>query len=141
MQSHFSYARVKNMKKYTVHVEDFKDSEPRPHEKKAAEIIAELFESDLIFMRRIQSKSPDLYILKTNTRWELKSPKGGGKHTIQNNLREADSQSNNIILDLTRAKLTDRQGISRAKEFIREERSRIRHLKVLTKDKKLIDIK
>ena len=92
-------------------------------------------------MRRFQSKSPDLYILRTNTRWELKSPTGGSKHTVQNNLRDADAQSENVILDLTRAKLTDKQGISRAKEFIRDERSRIKHLKVLTKNKKLIDIK
>lgn len=129
------------MKKYAVHIEGGKDSEPRPHEKKAAEIIAEIFESDLIFMRRAASKSPDLYVMKTHARWELKSPKGGGKHTIQNNLRDADKQSENVIIDLTRAKLSDKHGISRAKEFIRRERSRIRRLKVLTKAGKMVDIK
>ena len=122
------------MQKYIVHIEDDKNSEPRPHEKKTAGIIAELFQSDIILMRRFQSKTPDLYVLKTNIRWELKSPTGGSKHTIQNNLRDVNSQSENIILDLTRAKLTDKKGISRAKEFIKTERSRIRRLKVLTKD-------
>lgn len=129
------------MKKYIVHIEDKKDSEPRPHERKTAEILARLFESDIIFMRRFQSKSPDLYVLKTNILWELKSPTGNGKHTIQNNLRETDGQSDNVILDLTRSKMADRQGISRVKEFIKNERSRIKRLKVLTKDNKLIDIK
>ena len=129
------------MKKYTVHIEDSRDSEPRPHERKAADIIAQLFKSDIVFMRRFQSKSPDLYVLKTNVRWELKSPIGGSKYTVQNNLRETDGQSENVILDLSRAKLTDRQGVSRAKEFIRDERSRIKRLKVLTKDKRLVDIK
>ena len=92
-------------------------------------------------MRRSSSKTPDLYVLKTNIRWELKSPTGGGKHTIQNNLREASKQSENIILDLTRSKMTDAQGMSRVKEFISNERSRIKRLKVLKKDRTVIDIK
>lgn len=129
------------MLKHNVYVEDSKDSKPRPHERKAAEIIANYFKSDIIFVRRLQSKTPDLLVLKTNIRWELKSPIGGGKHTIQNNLRNADSQSENVILDLTRSKLTDKQGISRAKEFTKKERSRIKRLKILTKEKHLIDIK
>lgn len=129
------------MKKYTVHAEDDASSAPRPHEKKTAEKLAQLMESNIVFLRRAASKTPDLFVLKTNIRWELKSPTGGGKHTIQNNLREADDQSDNVILDLTRSKLSDRQGISRANEFIRTERTRIKRLKVLTKTGKLLDIK
>ena len=129
------------MKKYIVHVEDDKKSKPRPHEAEAAEQLAQIFENDLVFMRRAASKTPDIYVLRTNTIWELKSPKGGSKYTIQNNLRETDGQSENVILDLTRAKLTDRQGISRAKEFIKKERSRIKRLKVLKKDGRIVDIK
>lgn len=129
------------MKKYTIHVEDSRNSEPRAHERQAAEKIAEFFKSDLVFMRRAASKTPDLYVLKTNARWELKSPTGGSKHTVQNNLRGIDLQSENVILDLSRAKLSDKQGISRAKEFIENESSRIKRLKVLTKDGNLVDIK
>ena len=128
-------------KECIVHFEESGKSEPRPHEKKVAQIIADYFKSDIIFLRRISSKTPDLYILKTNIRWELKSPQGGGKHTIQNNLRATNGQSENVILDLSRAKLSDRQGISRTKEFIRKEHSRIKHLKLLTKDGHIIDIK
>ena len=80
-------------------------------------------------MRRHQSKTPDLYILKTNTHWEFKSSTGGNKHAIQNSLRDAGGQSENVVLDLPCAKLTDRQGISRAKECIREERSSLKHFK------------
>ena len=129
------------MKKFTVHIEDRTDSEPRPHEKKIAYLIAEIFKSDVVFLRRAQSKSPDLYIIRTGVRWEIKSPMGGSKHTIQNNLRAADSQSENVILDLTRSKLTDKQGVSRAKEFIKAERSRIKRIKVLTRGGQIIDIK
>ena len=129
------------MKKYIVDVEDKKESEPRLHERKAAEKIANIFKSNLIFIRRAASKTPDLYVIKTKERWELKSPKGGSKHTIQNNLRNTDGQSENVILDLSRAKLTDRQGISRAQEKMKKERSRIKRLKVLTKDGTMVDIK
>ena len=92
-------------------------------------------------MRRHQSITSDLYFLKTNTRWEFKSPTSGSKHTIQNNLRDAGGQSENVVLDLSRAKLIDRQGVSRAKEFIREERSSLKYFKILTRTKKLVDIK
>lgn len=129
------------MQKYIIHIEDKKESEPREHEKRAARIVADYFKSDIIFLRRASSKTPDLYVLRTNVRWELKAPLGGSKHTIQNNLRDTDGQSENVILDLSRAKLTDAQGISRAKEFLRTERSRIRRLKIITKGKKIVDIK
>ena len=128
-------------KRYMVHYEESGKSEPRSHEKLLAQSLADYFGSDIVFLRRFSSKTPDLYVLKTNIRWELKSPLGGGKHTIQNNLRATDGQSENVILDLSRAKLTDAQGISRAKEFIKGERTRIKRLKVFTKKGIVIDIK
>lgn len=51
-------------KEYKVHFEESGKSEPRPHEKKVAQIIADYFKSDIIFLRRISSKTPDLYVLK-----------------------------------------------------------------------------
>ena len=126
------------MRKYIVHVEDKKESEPRSHERKTAEMLAELFKSDIIFIRRVQSKTPDLFVLKTNICWELKSPIGNGKHTIQNNLRDASKQSENIILDLTRTKMTDKRAISRTKDFLKKEQSVVKRLKILTKDKRIM---
>ena len=126
---------------YVVHYEENGRSEPRPHERIIVQIIANHFKSDVVFLRRYASKTPDLYILRLNTRWELKSPLGGSKYTVQNNLRETVGQSENVILDLTRAKYRDNQGISRAKFFINHERSRIKHLKIITKSKRIVDIK
>ena len=128
-------------REYKVHFEESGKSEPRSHEKRVAQIVAGYFESDIVFLRRFSSKTPDLYVMNTNICWELKSPQGGSKYTIHNNLREAGKQSENVILDLTRAKLTDEQGVSRAEEFIKNERSRIKRLKVLTKKHKIVDIK
>ena len=128
-------------KKYEVFIEEGGKSGPRQHERRLAQIVADYFESDVIFLRRRSSKTPDLYIIKTHIRYELKSPQGGSKHTIQNNLRAVDGQSENVILDLSRAKLTDEQGISRAKEFVKSEHSRIKHLKIFTKSGRMVDIK
>lgn len=128
-------------REYMVHYEETGTSSPRPHEKKIAKFLTEYFKSDIIFMRRGISKTPDLYILKTNVRWELKSPEGNSKHTIKHNLQTADKQSANVILDLTRTKMRDATGVSRTKEFFRTERSSIRHLKIITKEHAVIDIK
>lgn len=125
---------------FTVYAEDNKSSGPRPHEKRAAEFLANYFQSDVVFLKAKQSKNPDIYVLKTNVRWELKSPTGGGKRTIQNNLREASGQSENIVLDFDRIKLTDAQGVSRVRNFIKTEHHSIRRLKILTKDGRVIDI-
>ena len=130
-----------SQKKYVVHFEDTGKSRPRSHEEEAAKLVANFFKSNIIFLRRRSSKTPDLYILKTNVRWELKSPLGGGKHTVQNNLRGVDSQSENVILDLTRSKLSDAQGISRTKEFLKTERTRIKKLKIILKSGDIIDVK
>ncbi|MBQ3263779.1 hypothetical protein IJH06_01570 [Candidatus Saccharibacteria bacterium] len=127
-------------RKYIVHVEDDRNSKPRPHEYATAEFLAEYFQSDIVFLKRHQSKNPDIYVLKTNVRWELKAPTGSGKHTIQNNLRDAGRQSENIILDFYRIGLSEKQGISRVNEFIRTERHGIKRLKILTKHNGVIDV-
>ena len=127
-------------KRYKIHIEEDGKSRPRPHELIVAEVLAEHFKSDIVFLRRMASKTPDLYILKTNIRWELKSPEGAGKHTIQTNLRNASKQSENIILDLHRSKLTKEQAVSRTNEFIKNEHSRIKRLKIVTRNNRVIDI-
>lgn len=127
-------------KEYHVHIEDSRTSKPRSHEELAASILANYFKSDVIFLRTRQSKNPDLYVIKTNIRWELKSPIGKGKRTMQNNLREANRQSENIIVDFSRIGLSENQGISRIKEYLRTERHAIKRLKIITKSHQIIDI-
>lgn len=126
--------------RFAVHVEVDNNARMRPHEENAARLLADYFESDIVFLRSRQSKNPDLYILKTNIRWEIKSPTGKSKYTVQNNLREASRQSQNIILDLHRIGLTEEQAISRTKEYIRKEHHSIKRLKILTKSGRVIDI-
>ena len=126
---------------YEVYCEETGKAKPKAHERHTADILANHFKSDIIFLRRGTSKTPDLLIVKSGIRWELKSPEGGGKRTIQNNLRNIDRQSENVVLDLSRAKLTDEQGVSRTKEFLRMEHARIKRLKIILKTGKIIDIR
>ena len=125
---------------HKIIVEDSIQGLPRDHELIAAEVMAEYFGSDVIFLRRLESKTPDLYILKTNVRWEIKSPEGNGKYTIQNNLRLAEQQSRNIILDLHRCKLSESQALARVREYINDKHCRIKKLKIVTKKNKIVDI-
>ena len=59
-------------KQYEVYFEEHGKSRPRLHEERIAKIVANYFESDIVFLKRYSSKTPDLYVLKTNLRWELK---------------------------------------------------------------------
>lgn len=71
----------------------------------------EHLKSDATFLRRNNLSAADVKI--GGTIWELKSSIGNGKHTIQNNLREASHQSQNIVIDLRRCKLPSDRAISR----------------------------
>lgn len=68
----------------------------------AAIILAEHFGCNVKFLRPELDKTPD--IEARGVRWEIKSPTGDSKKTIENNLRTARKQSKNIVIDLSRCK-------------------------------------
>lgn len=112
---------------------------PKPHEKHAAQIIANYFKTSIIFLKHNDFSSPDLNI--KGTIWEIKSPIGDGKRTISNNLRLSSHQSSNIILDLSRCKMHQTRAISRAKSYLKtDSHHSIRHLLIITKTGKVIVI-
>ncbi len=57
-------------------------------------LLAEHFKHDVIFLRPGTLRTPDLNI--GGVLWEIKSPLGSGKKTMENNLRSARKQSVNI---------------------------------------------
>ena len=64
----------KTSKKFEV-IEALDETDPpKPHEKRAAKIIAEYFQSNVKFIRRNIGSSPDIYVIKTRKTWEIKSP-------------------------------------------------------------------
>ena len=90
---------------------------PYDHEMTVAIIMANFFRTDVIFLRPNKNKTPDLEI--NGELWEIKSPKGGSKKTIENNLRNAKKHSQNVVLDLQRCKLPLNQAIARTNFFLK----------------------
>jgi glucan biosynthesis protein len=112
---------------------------PKEHEIRAALIVAnKYFKSDVIFLRQETYSTPDISV--TGKMWEIKSPRGGSKKTIENNLRNARKQSKNIVVDFSLMKLHQTKAISNIKFFIKNDSGRIEKLIVITKDKKILEI-
>jgi len=126
------------MTKYNVIVQTDLVDVPKEHELSAALILAYHFKTDVTFLRPETKKTPDIDV--NGTKWEIKSPRGDAKKTIENNLRTARKQSENIVIDLARSKMHYTRVIARSKFYIRTEAHNIKHLKIITKTQKIIDI-
>ena len=124
--------------KYEVIINTSLADSPKEHELSAALILAYHFKSDVIFLRPERKKTPDIDI--NGVKWEIKSPRGNGKKTIDNNLRTARKQSYNIVLDLRRVKLHQNKAMIRINYYLYAGPHKIKHLKIITKSKKIIDV-
>ena len=125
-------------RKYEVIVKTDPVDTPKEHEMSAAVILAYHFKTDIIFLRPETKKTPDIDV--NGTKWEIKSPKGSGKKTIDNNLRTARKQSRHIVLDLRRAKLHQSKAEARIRHYLIAGPHKIKRLKIITKNSKIIDI-
>ena len=125
-------------KKYEVIVKTDLIDSPHDHEMTAAVILAHHFKTNVIFLRPERKKTPDIEV--NGTKWEIKSPKGNGKKTIDNNLRTARKQSHNIVIDLRRAKLHQKKAEARIRYYLASGPHDIKRLKIITKARKIIDI-
>lgn len=123
--------------KYEVVIKtDLKDR-PKDHELSAALILADYFKSDVTFLRPQIDKTPDIEI--DGIKWEIKSPKGDGKKTIENNLRTARKQSLNIVIDLRRIKMHQTKAFTRINFFLSKPH-RFKKVLIINKSKKVIEI-
>ena len=82
-----------------------------------------------------QTKTADIKFM--GKEWEIKSPKGKSSRIIENNMRLALKQSDNIIIDLSRIKLPEQKCITtirnRAKKLGRSKK-----VIIITKSKQII---
>lgn len=124
--------------KYRVIVETDFRNRPKEHELSAAILIANYFQTDIIFLRPSCQHTPDLNA--KGVKWELKSPLGNGKNTIKNNLHSARKQSTNVILDLRRIKMHQTRALANIKYYFTSHRSQIRHLMVITKSEEILEV-
>ena len=113
-----------------VHLED--------HEYETVKLFLEDgFDIELIPPVRIKDvRTPDFTMQGVS--WELKSPKGGGKSTIRHTIKHAVTQSNNLIIDLQRCKIDDTQAIKELELHFNLSK-RIRRMKIVTKDRNILD--
>ena len=125
--------------KYKVIVETGIIDRPQDHEMKAALIVANnYFNSDVTFLRQSTYSTPDLDI--DGEKWEIKSPLGNGKKTIENNLRAARKQSKNLIVDFGRMKLQQTKATANIRFYLRNAPNQFSKVIVITKAKKVIEI-
>lgn len=111
----------------------------RFHEVNAILALLDYFDTDITCITPGSGKTPDIRI--NNVEWELKSPQGDGSKTIDNILKKATKQSKNIVLDLSRIKMSGSQALSRTKYFLHNNKHGIERLLVITKNHKIIDLR
>lgn len=71
--------------------------------------------------------------------WELKSPKGKGKYTIRDTIKQAIKQSDNIVIDFQRLKLNQEKALLQTRKYFSIEKQ-IQRIIIITKEKTIIDI-
>lgn len=124
---------------HQIHIPINMKPTPYPHEMFIAQVMSNYFDTDVTFIKRSDTaKSADLKI--KNTIWEIKSPIGDGKRTMQNNLRTADDQSPNIIINLVRCKMAPYKAVSRIRHELNKA-NKIKRLLVVFKDGKVLLLK
>lgn len=134
----YADVRILNMNKGKIDISNL-DYPPEKHEFETAKYFANMGK-DIVFLKPSNIKgehTPD--ILMDGYKWEIKSPQGNSKRTIENNFRNAVAQSRYIIFDLRRIKLHDNQCVTKLeKEF--KARHYLRILLIIKKDGTLVEI-
>lgn len=114
---------------------------PDKYELCAAKILAEYFKSDVRFVPRNGRPTPDIWVISKSESWEIKNIRGNGKHTIEDNLRDASRQSKNVVISLLKpTKMSAQRAISRINFFLRHGRRLPHRVILVTKQGKVIDI-
>ena len=84
-------------KKYRVIIPQTVQPVPEQFELSAASLLLDFFQKDIEFLPVTSSKTPDIIVGRE--KWEIKSPIGKGKYTIQHQFQRAAKQSQNVIID------------------------------------------
>ena len=124
--------------KYNVVVKTLPQDSPYDFEMSAALLVAEYFKTDVVFLRPHSLSSPDLRI--KGAIWELKSPTGGSKNTIYNNIKTARKQSTNIVIDLRRCKLHERKAFANIRYAYKKRKRKAGTYLIIKKNGKALDV-
>jgi len=78
--------------------------------------------------------------LMSGLTWEMKSPIGKSRSTMEHIFQKAAKQAHNIVIDLRRTKIADRQAIASLEKLFQTSRS-VRHLWIITKKSEILKLK
>ena len=112
---------------------------PERHELDTARFFSSLGK-DIEFIR--PSNIPGVYspdIIMDGVEWEIKSPKGKGKRTIEKSYHKASLQAKNIIFDLRRINLPDRKCVAQLKKEFSDKHTN--RLLIIKHNGELIELK
>lgn len=99
--------RAAHARRGTLRIDPVEGFTPHDHELATAErLVAAGFDVEFLApLREPGVKNPDVRI--DGEPWEMKSPTGGSKHTVSNNVRRAGHQADRMVLDTARTPLAD----------------------------------
>jgi hypothetical protein len=126
------------MGKYHVIIPQGISPLPERFELSAADILLGFFESDITFLPATSQKTPDIMV--NNIRWEIKSPLGKGKHTIEHQFQRAAKQSKSIVIDARRCKIHIAKIRSQVK-YQTDKRQYIKRVLLIEKTGKVVLVK
>lgn len=124
-------------KKFEGHIITPRGAIPLAHELAvAAVLVRSSYNVEFIAVKTVKTAD----ILYRGLEWEIKSPIGGSRHTIENNLRNALKQSVNLIFDLRRLKIEESRAIGEIERQVKMM-SGFRNVLVITKEDQIRKIK
>ena len=114
---------------------------PSRDEENVARVLAEFLESDIEFVQKGHLRTPDLFVVRLHQYWEIKNIRGNSKRTIENILRSAQYQSENIIISLSRTDMSLQQAVGRVKKCLANGRVYAKRIMIISKTCKVVAIK
>ena len=113
---------------------------PEPHEVDMAMILARHYRTTVEFIMPVDDfmrRSADIKML--DVEWEMKSPNGASKTTINTQFRRASTQAQNIVIDSRRTKLPYNK-IEKDVLLECKKRTNIRKVIIIDKKEKVVEI-
>ena len=115
-------------------------SPPEPHEVDTAMVLARHYQTTVEFIMPVNDfkrRSADIKML--DVEWEMKSPKGASKTTINTQFSRASTQAKNVVIDTRRTKLPYSE-IEKSVLVETKKRSNIRKVIIIDKNEKVVEI-
>lgn len=113
---------------------------PNDDEMMVAMAMARYFATDVRFVQKGISHTPDVYLVRQRQYWEIKHVRGNSKRTIANILRGASKQSCYVVLSLAHTAMNAQQAIGRVKKYFADGSTHIKKIIIVTKEGKIIAI-